>query len=415
MIEVDTESFFAIVVVAAVAAITVAVVPKKFAPPVVVVELLLGIVIGPEILGFAHNDSFVEFFSNLGLGMLFFFAGYEIDFERIKGKPMRLGAWGWGLSVLLAYGIGGALAAAGVIVSFLYTGSAMATTAIGTLIPILRDNGELKTPFGTYLLAAGGAGEFGPILLVTLVLSTDHPLHEAAILLAFVALALVIALGSVRFAWRGWPALERTFESSSQLAVRIAVLLVFGLVLLAGKLGLDVLLGGFVAGMIVRLALKGHELQVFESKLTAVGFGFFVPFFFVTSGINFDLAALGSVEAIAKLFMFFALFLVVRGVPALLLYRGILSLRDRAALAAYCATELPLVVAITTIATQTDHMKTTTAAGLVGAAMLSTLVYPFVGLALRRRSEAETSDAEPPPDAGPPPLGEGPVAPLPAA
>ena len=128
----------------------------------------------------------------------------------------------------------------------------MATTAIGTLIPILRDNGELKTRFGTYLLAAGGAGEFGPILLVTLVLSTDNPLHESAILLGFVALALALALVSVRYAWRGWPALERTFESSSQLAVRVTVVLVFGLVLLAGELGLDILLGGFVAGMIVR-------------------------------------------------------------------------------------------------------------------------------------------------------------------
>ncbi len=414
MITVDTDSFFVIVVVAAVSAITVATVPKKFAPPVVVLELMLGIVIGPEILGLAHNDEFVEFFSNLGLGMLFFFAGYEIDFKRIKGKPMKLGAWGWLFSIVLAYGIGGALAAAGIVLSFLYTGSAMATTAIGTLIPILRDNGELKTKFGTYLLAAGGAGEFGPILLVTLVLSTTNPLHESVILLAFVVLALILAMGSVRWAWRGWPALERTFESSSQLAVRITVVLVFGLVLLAGKLGLDILLGGFVAGMIVRLALQGHELQVFESKLTAVGFGFFVPFFFVASGISFDLAALGSAEAIAKLAMFFALFLIVRGVPAMLLYRGVLNARDRAALAFYCATELPLVVAITTIATEGGHMKPSTAAGLVGAAMISTLVYPFVGLALRRKSEAEAAEAAPPGD-GPAP-GAGPIVqPQPAA
>ena len=139
------------------------------------VELLLGIVIGPEVLGLAETDEFIDFFSNLGLGMLFFFAGYEIDFERIKGRPLPLGALGWLLSIALAYGIGGALAAAGIVVSFLYTGSAMATTAIGTLIPILRDNGELKTRFGTYLLAAGGVGEFGPILLVTLVLSTTQP------------------------------------------------------------------------------------------------------------------------------------------------------------------------------------------------------------------------------------------------
>jgi Kef-type K+ transport system membrane component KefB len=409
-IAVDTGSFFAIVVVAAVAAITVAVVPKRFAPPVVVLELLLGIVIGPQLLDLAHSDEFIEFFSNLGLGMLFFFAGYEIDFQRIKGKPMKLGGWGWLLSIALAYGIGGILAAAGIVLSFLYTGSAMATTAIGTLIPILRDNGELKTRFGTYLLAAGGAGEFGPILLVTLVLSTANPLHESAILLAFVALALALALLSVRYAWRGWPALERTFESSSQLAVRVTVVLVFGLVLLAGKLGLDILLGGFVAGMITRVALQGHELQVFESKLTAVGFGFFVPFFFVTSGIAFNLDALGSVGAMAKLLMFFVLFLVVRGLPAMLLYRDVLGVRDRAALAFYSATELPLVVAITTIATQTGHMRTSTAAGLVGAAMLSTLVYPFVGLALRKGNEEEEGREAEPPGEDPSLLGDKPVA-----
>ena len=391
-IQVDSGSFFAIVAVSAIAAITVATVPKRFAPPVVVVELIAGILIGPEVLGLAHSDDFVEFFANLGLGMLFFFAGYEIDFERIKGTPMRLGAFGWLFSVLLAYSLGGLLAAAGIVVSFLYTGSAMATTAIGTLIPILRDNGELKTRFGTHLLAAGGAGEFGPILLVTLVLSTTNPFREAAILLVFVALALALALVSVRYAWRGWPALERTFEASSQLAVRVTVVLVFGLVLLAGKLGLDILLGGFVAGMITRLALKGHELQVFESKLTAVGFGFFVPFFFVTSGIEFDLVALGSAEAIAKLFLFLGLFLVVRGVPAMVLYRKVLVTRDRMALAFYCATELPLVVAITTIAIDAGEMKASTAAGLVGAAMLSTLIYPFVAMALRN---------EPAPDAAP--------------
>jgi Kef-type K+ transport system membrane component KefB len=410
LIDVDTSSFFAIVVVAAVAALTVAVVPKRLAPPVVVVELLLGIVIGPHVLGLAHSDGFIEFFSNLGLGMLFFFAGYEIDFNRIKGAPMKLGAWGWVFSVGLAYGIGGLLAMAGVVVSFLYTGSAMATTAIGTLIPILRDNGELKTRFGTFLLAAGGAGEFGPILLVTLVLSTESALHESLILLAFIALALILAVGSMRYAWRGWPLLEKTFEASSQLAVRLTVVLVFGLVFLASKLGLDLLLGGFVAGMIVRLALQGHELQVFESKLTAVGFGFFVPFFFVVSGIEFDLAALGSIGAIAKLVMFFALFLVVRGTPALLLYRDQLSPRDRAALAFYSATELPLVVAITTLATESGHMRASTAAGLVGAAMLSTLVFPFVGLALRRHEEAdrdphiEDGDGE-----GSPPFGGEPV------
>ena len=281
----------------------------------------------------------------------------------------------------------------------------MATTAIGTLIPILRDNGELKTRFGTYLLAAGGIGEFGPILLVTLFFSTQTALHESAILIAFVVLAIAVALLSVRVAGRTWGALEGTFEASSQLAVRVTVVLVFGLVLLASKLGLDVLLGGFVAGLITRTALKGHELAVFESKLTAVGFGFFVPFFFVTSGISFNLSALGSAEAIAKLALFFVLFLVIRGAPALFLYRGVLELRDRLALAFYSATALPLVVAITTIAVDAGKMRSSTAAGLVGAAMLSTLVFPFVGLALRKRQERVEGEAGP--SGGPSSGGEG--------
>jgi Kef-type K+ transport system membrane component KefB len=395
MIEVDAESFFAIVAIAALAAIAVAALPSRLAPPVVVVELLLGIVIGPELLDLARTDDFIDFFSNLGLGMLFFFAGYEIDFEGIKGRPLTLGVLGWLLSVGLAYAIAGGLDAAGVVVSSLFVGSAMATTAIGTLIPILRDSGELKTRFGAYLLAAGGAAELGPILLVTLVLSAHQPLHEALVLIAFVALALALALASVRWGWRGWPALERTFEASSQLAVRITVVLVFGLVLLASELGLDVLLGGFVAGMVVRLALKGRELAVFESKLTAIGFGFFVPFFFVSSGIDFDLDALGSPEALLKLALFLALFLVVRGTPALLLYRRLLNGRQRAALAFYSATELPLVVAITTLAVEGGHMLTSTAAGLVGAAMLSTLIFPFVGRALLREPDRGRPPAPP--------------------
>jgi Kef-type K+ transport system membrane component KefB len=390
MINVDESSFFAVVLVAALAATTVAVLPRGFAPPVVVLELLLGIVIGPQVLDIAQVDDFIQFFSNLGLGMLFFFAGYEIDFDRIRGRPLALGAGGWVLSITLAYAAGGVLAAAGLVISFLYTGSALATTAIGTLIPIMRDTGELRTRFGTYLLAAGAVGEFGPILLVTLILSTSHPLHEAVVLVAFVVMALAVALASVRLARPGWSVLEATIESSSQLAVRIVVVLVFGLLALAGELGLDILLGGFVAGMITRVALKGQELQVFDSKLTAVGFGFLVPFFFVTSGMNFDLDALvESSGALLKLPLFLALFLVVRGAPAVLLYRGVLRARERAALAVFSATELPLVVAITTLATEGGHMRTSTAAALVGAAILSTLIFPFVGMALRKGASGE--------------------------
>jgi Kef-type K+ transport system membrane component KefB len=385
MTTIDTGSFLAIVLTAALASVLVALLAPRLALPVVVLELVLGIVIGPQGLGLANVDDFTEFFGNLGLGMLFFFAGYELDLERIKGRPLELGVLAWALSLALAYGIGGILAAAGIVLSLIYTGSAMATTAIGTLIPILGDAGEMRTRFGTYLLGFGAVGEFGPILLITLVLSTTHPLNEALILVGFVALAVVIGLVAVRSIGRGWGALERSFESSSQLAIRLTVVLVFALLALATELGLDLLLGGFVAGLITRLALHEREVAVFESKVTAVGYGFLIPFFFITSGMNFNLDALVAGSGpMLKLPLFLCLFLVVRGVPALLLYRGVLAARDRAALAFFGATQLPLVVAITTIAVETGQMASSTAAALVGAAIVSTLVFPLVGLHLRR-------------------------------
>jgi Kef-type K+ transport system membrane component KefB len=393
---IDETSVLVIVGVAALAGLITLLIAPRLTIPVVVLELVFGIVIGPEVLDIAKIDSTTEFFGDLGLGMLFFFAGYEIDFERIKGQPMRLAGIGWALSLVLAYGIGGALAAAGVVLSYLYTGSAMATTAIGTLIPILRDAGEIRTRFGTYLLAAGAAGEFGPILLVTLILSGAQPLHEALILILFVGLAVLTGVLAVRSAWRGWPLVERAFETSSQVAVRLAVVLVFGLVALAAELGLDLLLGGFVAGIITRVALRGREVGVLESKLTAVGYGLLIPFFFVTSGMEFDLSALtSSASGMLKVPLFLALFLVVRGTPALLLYRGVLAARERVALAFFSATELPLVVAITTVATETGHMKSSTAAGLVGAAILSALIYPLIALRLRRGGEPAEAPVEP--------------------
>jgi Kef-type K+ transport system membrane component KefB len=385
MIHVDADSFFVIVLVSALAAVLVTVVPGRWVAPVVVLELALGILVGPHVLDIAGDDEFIDFFAKLGLGMLFFFAGYEIDFQRIRGRPLRLGALGWLLSVGLSFGLCGIAIAVGQIESVLYIGTALATTAMGTLIPILRDEGELGTEFSTYLLAAGGFAVFGPITLLTIFVSTDHPLHEAILLLAFVVLAVAVAVTAIGLAWRGWPALERTLEASSQLAVRVTVVLIFGLVLLANDIGVDVVIGGFVAGLITRQILRGHEERVFESKLTAIGFGFFVPFFFVVSGIGLDLHALGSARALLNLAIFFVGFLVIRGAPALLLYAGVLDLRDRAALALYSATELPLVVAIATVAIRAGNMETSTGASLIAAGMLSTLFFPLAVARLRAR------------------------------
>jgi len=393
-IQVEPGEFLAVVATSAVAGtLSVLVTARGLLVPAVVLELLFGVVIGPQVLGLEVSD-FIKFFSDLGLGMLFFFAGYEIDLHRIAGRPLRLGALGWAISLALAYTIGGVLAAVGIVLSLLYTGSAIATTAIGTLIPILSDTGELKTRFGTYLLAAGAVGEFGPILLITLILSTQSAVHNAAILVAFVALAVGVALVAVRASERTVSLFESTLEKSSQLAVRWIVVLVFALALLASDLGLDLLLGGFAAGLITRQMLKKREVPGFDSKLTAVAFGVFIPFFFVVSGMQLDIDALfASVSGLVKLVAFFGLFLVVRGTPALLLYRDVLDRRARLALACFCSTQLPLVLAIPTLARNSGHMRASTAASLVGAAVLSTLVYPMLGLRLRGDRAAEAPPA----------------------
>jgi Kef-type K+ transport system membrane component KefB len=391
------QAFLAVIIAAATAATLVALASSRgMVIPVVVVELLLGVVIGPHILGF-HVNGFISFFSDLGLALLFFFAGYEIEPSRIRGQPLRLGLIGWGISLALAYSLAGVLSLVGVVLSALYTGSALSTTAIGTLIPILSDSGELRSRFGVFLLAAGAVGEFGPLLVITLVLSSEGTLHNALILLAFIAIAVLLAVASGRSARFTIPLFERTLESSSQLAVRWILVLIFALVLIAYHLGLDLLLGGFAAGLITRHMLGSRDARVFESKLAAIAFGAFVPFFFVVSGMNLDLPALFSnVGSVAKMVLFFFLFLVVRGLPALLLYRREMGGRDRAALAFMTSTQLPLVLAITTLATAGGHMRASTAAALIGGAVLSTLCYPVIGLRLRgdiASAEAEAAAA----------------------
>jgi Kef-type K+ transport system membrane component KefB len=400
-LDIDTGSFL-IVLGAAAAAPLLAVLAqrpiKSLVVPVVVVELLLGVLIGPQGLELAELGDILEFLGELGLGFLFFFAGYEIRFEVIRGSPLRLAAFGWVLSVALAYAIAGTLEAAGVVISGLLTGSAMATTALGTLVPVLRDTGALSTRLGGFVLGAGAMGEFGPVLIVTLLLSTQSDTAEQALLLcAFVVIALLAAALSSGAIRRHYQFLTTSLETSGQLPVRLTVLLLFALVVIASDLGLDVILGAFAAGVIVRLGLRGREVERFESKLDAVGFGLLIPFFFITSGMGIDLDALtSSAGALLKLPLFLALFLVVRGLPALLLYRRELPRNERAALALFSATALPLVVAITHIGVDQGHMTTSTAAALVGAGVLSVLIFPAAALALRRQGGlAAEAQAEP--------------------
>lgn len=396
---VNTQSFIVVLSCAALAPIIAALISLKIPSllvPVVVVELLFGVLIGPDVLKIAHVDDVLDAFSQLGLGFLFFFAGYEIRFEKIKGDPLRLAMFGWAISLALAYSFAGALQGLGLVWSGLLTGSALVTTAIGTLIPILRDENRLGGDFGRNILAIGAVGEFGPVLIVTLLLgATSSAGLQIALLLAFIAIAVVTGIAATGTAGRWFDFVTDRMDNSGQLPVRLAVLLVFALVVIAGDLGMDVILGAFAAGLIMAMIIGDREAHIFDAKMEAVGFGFLIPFFFIVSGMNIDVTALfSSASGLLKLPLFFVLMLVVRGAPIFLLYRKTLPKKELPPLALLASTQLPLVVAITTIGLDNGNMRPSTAAALVGAAVLTVLVFPTV--ALRMLGKLEPDPVEPP-------------------
>jgi Kef-type K+ transport system membrane component KefB len=375
---------------------------RRFRIPGVVLEIALGILIGPQVLALAHVDDVVDALSSLGLSFLMFLAGYEIEPDRIRGRPLSRAAFGWGISLGLAFVAAAVMVFEGFALSTLLIGLALTTTALGTLLPMLRDADALETTFGGYILAIGTVGEFGPIIAIALLLTTDNPLSTAVLLAVFVA----IAVGAVVLAARPRKPglvelLGKNLHSSAQLPVRISVLMIVALVWVASELGLDVLLGAFTAGIVVRLFSAGKDAETIRVKLEAIGFGFLIPIFFVVSGMKFDLDALTSKPVtMLRVPLFLAMFLVVRGLPALLLYRRDLPKSDRIPLALFSATALPLVVVITGIGLDTGRMKPENAAALVGAAMLSVLIYPLIGFALRRRNENRTLSTDPVTDEG---------------
>jgi Kef-type K+ transport system membrane component KefB len=401
----NTQSFLLVLGSAALAPIVAGLIGLRFTSvvvPIVVIELLFGVLIGPQGLALAHTDDVLDSFAQLGLGFLFFFAGYEIRVDQIKGEPLKLASIGWGLSLALAYSFAGLLQVTGVVVSDLLVGSALVTTAIGTLIPIMRDENRLEGPFGRQLLAVGAVGEFGPVLIVTLLLgATSNAAEQSVLLVAFVLIAVVMGLAATGTATRWIDFVTARMDNSGQLPVRLAVLLVFALVVVAGDLGMDVILGAFAAGMIMALVIGDRDAEVFDSKMEAVGFGFLIPFFFILSGMNLDIDALfASASGLIKLPIFFFLMLLVRGLPAMLFYRKVLPPGQLKPLALLSSTQLPIVVAITSIGLENGNMRPSTAAALVCAAVLTVLIFPTIALRmLSADDKARESDDQPDPAA----------------
>lgn len=359
--------------------------------PLVILEIALGVIFGPQVLNVASAGPAIQVFATFGLAFLFFLVGFEIDYQAIRGRPLALAGLGWLASLVLCLAAGFSLQGLGMVNSGLIVGAALSTTALGTLLPILRDSGELRTKFGAYTMASGAMGEFGPILLAVLTLSSGDDEHSGSVLLMLVFALIIVAGAYVAIKYRPPKIillLQKKTHTSAQLPVRISILVLAALVILARNFGLDAVLGAIAAGVLVALASPGEYGEVLRHKLEAIAFGFFVPIFFVTTGLRYDLHALVSSKlALLQLPMFLALFFVVRGLPALMARRD-LDLRSRLALGFFSSTQLPLVIVI--IGVKANAVAPQTAASLIGAGMLSLLLFPVIGLALRRAREPAT-------------------------
>jgi Kef-type K+ transport system membrane component KefB len=359
--------------------------------PAVVLEIVAGIALGPSGVGWVEVDEPVAVLALIGLAMLLFLAGLEIEFERLRGRVLALAAASFGVSLVAALAAGIVLKGAGLAERPLFVAIVLTSTSLGIVVPLLKDAGEAGSRFGQLVIAAASIADFGGIVLLSLFFSRDGAGTGAQVVLLglfAVALALVgLALVGVSHSMRLSGALRRLQDTTAQIRVRGAFVLVVGLVALAQSLGLEVILGAFAAGAILALVDRDRAMThpEFRTKLQAIGFGVFVPVFFVTSGLRFDLGALfAGASTLARVPAFLLAILVARALPALV-YRRLLGSQRTVVAGLLQATTLPFVVAATQIGLALGAVSAANAAALVAAALLSVLLFPVAALALMRR------------------------------
>ena len=373
-------SLFVVALVAALTPIAVGLL-ARFRIPQVVVLIVGGIIIGPDVLRAADPAS-IQLISNVGLGFLFLLAGYELELHLFRERPGRLALVGWFVTAALACGVVGLLAAVGLVRAFVPVALGLTTTALGTLLPILRDNDTLGGRFGPYVLATGAVGEFLPVVAIAIFLGANGKFLGLISLVAVGVLALLLTFAPRLVRGRVEQIMHEGEHATAQTTLRWTLALLLLLLVVAGKFGLDVVLGAFLAGVVLRRWAPG-DVHALDEKLDAVGYGFFIPVFFVASGMGLDVHSI--MEAPGRLVMFFVLLFVVRGLPTLLLYRSALPRSQRVELSLLAATALPLLVALTAIGLENGSMLPENGAALVGAGVLSVLVFPSAAVALDRR------------------------------
>jgi Kef-type K+ transport system membrane component KefB len=363
--------------------------------PAIVLEIVAGIVVGPSVLGWVESDSTIAVMSTLGLGFLLFLGGLEVDFAHLRGRVLRVTAGGYAVSFAIAVAVSLALGAGGLVQTPLLVAIALGSTSLGVLIPVLKDTGRIASPLGQLVIAGGSIADFAAIILLSLFFAGEGGPGATLVLIGSLLALAAIVLVAVRGAQRSMRIradLRRLQDTTAQIRVRGAFVLLVGFAAAAQELGLEVILGTFAAGAILSLADPDRAMThpEFRRKLEAVGFGVFIPIFFVSSGVRYDLGALvGSASTVAMVPLFLVALLVVRGVPALL-YRSSLNGRETVVAGLLQATSLPFIVAATAIGQELRLIDAAESAALVGGGLLSVLVFPAAGLALLRRDTGVT-------------------------
>jgi Kef-type K+ transport system membrane component KefB len=362
--------------------------------PSVVFEIVAGIVIGPSVLGWVEIDDTIAVISLLGLAILLFLAGLEIDFSRLHGRLLQLALVGWALSFAIAVAVALLLSAVDLVETPLLVAIILCATSLGVIVPVLKDAGELESRFGQLVLASASIADFGAVILLSFFFSGEGGPGSTAVLLAAFTGLLAVTFFAVRGAERSDRVeddLLRLQDSSAQIRVRAAMLLMIAFVALAEALGLEVILGAFAAGALLSLLDQDRRMTHanFRSKLEAIGFGLFIPVFFVASGVRFDLSALlDEPSNLAMVPIFLAALLVVRGTPAIT-YRGFVGGRRAAVAGVLQATSLPFIVASTAIGQELGLMDGAESSALIAAGLFSVLLFPVTGLGLLRRGMDE--------------------------
>ncbi|MGX7678909.1 cation:proton antiporter [Jatrophihabitans sp. DSM 45814] len=369
-------ALFVVCLVAAIVPIVSHLLPDR--PPQVVLLLLGGILIGPSVFDLAKPAD-IQLIADLGLGFLFLLAGYEVEATSLRGTIGRRAIGGWLASLGLATIAVFLMSEIGFIRAPVPIAIGLTTTALGTLLPIMRDRGMQQGILADCVTACGAVGELLPVLGIALVLGAYSSWIEVIAISAVCAVGW--ALTTLGRRARG-TALERvlaaTAHGTAQTTLRWTMVILVGLLLLTSRFGIDSVLGAFLAGLVLRHWTSADAGESFDRKLDTIGYGLFIPVFFVVSGMSLDLASIGRQPI--RLLLFFFLLIAVRGLPLLIFFRGVLRFLPRLQLMFLSATTLPLLVAVTTLGVQDGHMLPANAAALVGAGMLSVAVCPLIGI-----------------------------------